>query len=486
YWLHDRVKRLGVFGMTNADEVMLAPLASWIRCTGTSHFIRPLLLGDEIRDWSISADTYSFFPYTADLRLVSLDDVGSLAHRLWPNRTTMGNRATFSKGTYFSEGRPWYGWHQLTSDPGGHTWFITYAFVATHNHFVLDRGGKVFKQSAPVIKLPEGTSEDDHLALLGVLNSSTACFWLKQVCHDKGSQGVNEGFKSQEWERFFEFTGTKLQEFPLPAVLPHDLGRVLDGLAHQLAGWEPRSVSNAARPDRVAFDAARGEQERIRGRMIALQEELDWHVYGSYGLLPEGEIGQLTVKDLGTVPEVKLGERAFEIMLARKVAAEEVETAWFARHGCIPVTEIPAHWPEGYRRIVQARIDIIGKSRNIALIERPECKRRWATEPWEKREKQALRSWLLDRCEDPNLWFTRREGVKHPRTLTVNQLADQFRTDEDMHSVAALYAADHLGKRDLTLAQVLAEIVADEHVPYLAALRYKDTGLRKRAEWEQV
>ena len=31
---------------------------------------------------------------------------------------------------------------------------IAFAFVATHNHFVLDRGGKVFKQSAPVIKLP--------------------------------------------------------------------------------------------------------------------------------------------------------------------------------------------------------------------------------------------------------------------------------------------------------------------------------------------
>ena len=30
---------------------------------------------------------------------------------------------------------------------------IAFAFVATHNHFVLDRGGKVFKQSAPVIKL---------------------------------------------------------------------------------------------------------------------------------------------------------------------------------------------------------------------------------------------------------------------------------------------------------------------------------------------
>ena len=44
-----------------------------------------------------------------------------------------------------------------------------------------------------MIKLPESATEDDHLALLGVLNSSTACFWLKQVSHDKGWQGIGEG-----------------------------------------------------------------------------------------------------------------------------------------------------------------------------------------------------------------------------------------------------------------------------------------------------
>ena len=92
--------------------------------------------------------------------------------------------------------------------------------MATHNHFVLDRGGKVFKQSAPVIKLPERTSENDHLALLGVLNSSTACFWLKQVMLPQGRQWRWAGgirASDVEWERFYEFTGTKLQEFPLPA-----------------------------------------------------------------------------------------------------------------------------------------------------------------------------------------------------------------------------------------------------------------------------
>ena len=72
---------------------------------------------------------------------------------------------------------------------------IAFAYVATHNHFVLDRGGKVFKQTAPVIKLPQGATEDEHLALLGVLNSSTACFWLKQSSHNKGAVALPKACK---------------------------------------------------------------------------------------------------------------------------------------------------------------------------------------------------------------------------------------------------------------------------------------------------
>lgn len=112
--------------------------------------------------------------------------------------------------------------------------------------------------------------------------------------------------------------------------------------------------------------------------------------------------------------------------------------------------------------------------------------RRWSAEPWEKREKAALRTWLLDRCEDPALWFSLREGVKQPLTLIVNQLADAVSSDADFNSVASLYASNHLNKPDLPLGQVLADVIADEHVPYLAAMRYKDPGLRKRAQWEEV
>src|SRR5690606_26941732 len=355
---------------------------------------------------------------------------------------------------------------------------IAFAFVATHNHFVLDRGGKVFKQSAPVIKLPEGASEDEHLELLGVLNSSTACFWLKQVCHGKGNGGVNEGYRGDEWEEFYEFTGTKLRDFPIPDSFPLSRARELDQLAIQHEKTQQMLEGVGGPPTSGQVLQARERWQAIREKMIAVQEELDWEVYYLYGLLDE----KLTAPE-GSLPEIRVGERAFEISLARKVEFGETETEWFRRHGVAPITEVPPHWPEGYRRIVRKRIELIESRRDIALVERPGHKRRWSTETWEKQEESALRAWMLDQCENRSLWFANDEyGTEQPRTMTASQLADQLRRNEDFVAVARLYAGD-----DADLSKVVAEITQDEHVPHLAALRYKDpSGLRKRSQWENV
>ena len=115
--------------------------------------------------------------------------------------------------------------------------------------------------------------------------------------------------------------------------------------------------------------------------MISLQEDLDWRCYRLYGVtdddlcMPAGETGD--------TPAVRLGERAFEIVLARRVAAGEVETKWFERHGSTPTTEIPTHWPAAYRELVRRRIEAIEKNTSVTLIEQPEYKRRWNDEPWE-------------------------------------------------------------------------------------------------------
>ncbi|MEF8717028.1 MAG: hypothetical protein V5B44_04505 [Candidatus Accumulibacter necessarius] len=124
-------------------------------------------------------------------------------------------------------------------------------------------------------------------------------------------------------------------------------------------------------------------------------------------------------------PEVALGERAFEIVLARRIAAGTEQTTWFERHGSTPITEIPAHWPEDYRQVVQRRIDLIERDRNIGLIERPEYKRRWNTPSWESLEQAALRDWLLARLESPSLLAAPRRQTAHARRSSHHQpLAD--------------------------------------------------------------
>ncbi|MCX5386196.1 BREX-2 system adenine-specific DNA-methyltransferase PglX [Streptomyces sp. NBC_00083] len=441
--------------------------------------------GDGVRDWCASSSV-ALWPYKDKVADNSLQD----NQLFWPHRTGLRNGLAFGK-TREQRGMSWHEHTMLSWPRTASPMLIAFACVSTHNHFFLSQDHRIHNRHAPVIKLPEGSSENEHLELVAVLNSSAACFWLKQVCHNKGNEGYQSGIKTEMWERFYEFTGTKLQDFPLPLQLPLPLGRTLDTLAQELATHQPSAVCTTDEPPiRTRLDAAHEAWTRTRQRMIALQEELDWEVYHSYGLLTDAEKARLTDSSPAptTIPQVKLGERAFEIVLARKQAAGEIETAWFVRHGSTPVTEIPAHWPDWYRDIVQARIDTITSRRDIALIERPECKRRWATEPWEKREKAALRTWLLDKCEDKSLWFHVLNDFEQPRTLTVGQLADELENQPDAKAIlntASLYAA-HLGKPNLTLAQVLQDVIDAEHVPYLAAYRYKDTGLRKRAQWEDV
>lgn len=494
--LKDLVLEIGRTTHTGLDEAFYMPLfaaATRRLSAGTV----PVILGEEVRDYEIQASNCTFFPYAtvapASVRGCVRETTESEVRFLWGNRTVLRERVDFGEKPE-QRGIRWFD-HSMFFPKRYRTPFsIAFAFVATHNQFVLDRGGKVFNRSAPVIKLPEGASEERHLELLGVLNSSTACFWLKQVSHDKGIRGEGGGFTSDDWERFYEFTGTKLQDFPLPVALPLAHARELDRLAQKLTKYEPFALTTAGIPTRAALDEARAAQDRIRSRMILLQEELDWAVYGAYGLLTPKEVALTTLPgdpaELtdGDVPQLQPGQRAFEIELKRRMDNEGVETAWFERHQSTEtaVAEIPDEWPQAYKKVVQARLDIIESNKDIRLIERPEYKRRWSIESWEKREEAALRTWLLDAAEREELWFEQRGDYTSPRTLTVFQLADALRNDEDVQAVAALYAADHLHKPDASLATVLAAVIETEHVPYLAALRYKESGLRKREQWERV
>jgi hypothetical protein len=468
-----RAYRVGVFGIMGADDVMMIDYPFILRRGLEPGWASRLVIGDQLRDFHLNDGGFTWFPYTENHELRPLQTSLALSKSLWPMRTELGNRSTFSGGTYVSEGRPWYEWHQLPKDPGACHWNIAFAEVATHNHFVLDRGGKIFKQTAPVIKLPDGATEDEHLELLGLLNSSTACFWLKQACHNKAGSGMGRGIQPEEWMNRYQFNGANVQDYPLPSLFPTEHGQALDRLAGRLAAQEPTAVCANQTPTAALLAEARSKSDDIRALMVAEQEELDWEVYRLYGLLDED------LAHDGALPGVLLGERAFEIALARAVQAGEEETAWFARHGSAPVTQMPTHWPQPYRATVQRRLDIIASNPSIRLLEKPEYKRRWLQDTWEKRQEQALRGWLLDRLEDRRFWF---DAVGRPLPRSVAQLADDVTRDPDLVSVLALWE----GRPDVPVTQSLVRLLADEAVPYLAAYRYKDSGLRKREAWEET
>jgi hypothetical protein len=470
--------KIGFASFPGADECFFSTRAELTRSCGTD-LVRQVVTGDVVRDWGVREGDYSLFPYDSSFQVRDLDPSAGWARRLWPLRTILGATTGFSGETKTDAGAPWWGWYRVVPSRYRTPLAITFSSIGTHNQFVLDRGGKVFKQSAPVIKLPEGATEDDHFALLGALNSSTTCFWLKQVSQSKGGADNNSGggnrWFAEAWERFYDYTGTTLKDLPLPADLPTRRARALDEAARNAADLVTSELApDSPAPSAEALADLRRKTEAIRAQMIAEQEELDWEVYRSYGLIEE---------DLAWPPNdllgLRLGERAFEIALARRVAAREEETAWFTRHGSTPITEIPAHWPQAYRELVQRRLDLIESNRFINLLERPEYKRRWATEPWEKRVEKALRAWLLDRLEDRAYWF---DAQGRPLARSVAQLADIASRDADLVSVLELWS----GRKDQPVARQLADLLDDESEPFLAAYRLKDSGLRKREAWEHT
>jgi hypothetical protein len=208
--------------------------------------------------------------------------------------------------------------------------------------------------------------------------------------------------------------------------------------------------------------------------MIATQEELDWECYRLYGIVEE---------DLcydGDLPTISVGERAFEIVMARQMARGEMQTKWFSWLQIKPVIDIPHHWPDGYRKLVKRRVEVIESNKDISLIEKPDCKRRWEFVPWEAQQQRALKNWLLDRLETTHYWPD--PNHHEPRLQSVAELADKASGDHDFLQVAAIYR----GREDFDVASLVAELVEAESVPFLPVLRYKPTGLRKRDVWEQT
>ncbi len=462
--LGERATEIGFMAIAGEDEAYLLDRTP----SKTSSIVwRGFGVGDVVRDWSATCTQAIRFPYTATETAVEFDHdqlVRSFPH-FWRLQTSLKNRLMFGK-TPVESGLHWAEYRFFMTERYLAPFLITFAFVATHNHFVLDHGGKVFNRTAPVIKLPVDATEDEHLGILGLLNSSAACFWIQQVSHNKGGPGGGSS-KDEKWNDFYEHEGTKLARLPLPAERPIALTRQVQQIATQRGATSPAALEVLLPMTRPELDAARAQFASLLAQLIALQEELDWWCYRAYGLVDEGLYRECTP------PEIHLGERAFEIVLARRMEAGELQTKWFERHRSTPIAELPAHWPADYRALVERRIALIESHEWIGLLERPEYKRRWNQPEWDELEQAALKGWLLDRLETARYW-------PDSALLKVADLAAHAERDADFMAVAALYTAQPA----FDVPTLIRNLLREESVPALKVLRYKDSGLRKHADWE--
>ena len=430
----------------------------------------PLIDGGHLRDWAVAKAPEGLWPYDSK----TLDATGSqgMVRLLWPVRSLLESRVAFGK-TQIERRLKWFEYSMFFRSRFNAFLAVVYPEVSTHLHFCSMPKGVLARHASAILRFE---SPDPRIAvgLLGILNSSTACFLLKQVCQNKGNEGYQSGIKSENWEKFYQFNATNVAEVPIPGSLPTDRGAALDLLARDLEALSPSSVCADGVPSSLALGAAHTARDLVRAQMIAQQEELDWEVYRLYALTDD----DLTFPGDG-LPALALGERAFEVDLARRAEAGQEVTAWFSRHGSTPVTEFPPHWPDAYRELVQRRLDLMASDPSIRLLEKPEHKRRWASDSWEKEQTVALRGWLLDRLEDSRFWF---DIQGRPQPSSVAQLADDVARDADLVSVLALWE----GRPDVSVVDSLVRLLGAESVPYLAAYRLKDSGLRKREAWEQT
>lgn len=455
--LSESAESIGYSVITGEDNCLVAPRHALVRARIAAEHLARNVIGEEVRDWWISDGDAVIWPNRVTGERLPVADIPDVLRGLWPYRAVLRDRRAFGTPVE-KKGIPWWSLREVYSARMQTPLTITFADVATHNHFVLDRGGKVFKQTAPIIKLPAAASEEDHLALLAYLNSSTVCFWLKQTCMNKGGSGIGRGIQDEAWEGRYQFDVSKVGTLPL--VRHSDLlglGKRLDDLARRRGSLGPGRVLAVA-----SFETAEGLQEllvaeanaerELLEEMVAVQEDIDWAVYEQAGLIQGGSVP--------ASHRMPPGLRAFE----HRLLHETPQTQWFSRnHYADPRTmsEVPQDIVERLRWMREVP--------EISLIEQPEYKRRWTTRDHDAEARQAAHHTLASSLE---------RSLAGLEVVSRHFLVQQVLSPTRARAVASLLGSD--------AEKAVAGVLADESVGFVAATRFTEAGLAKHAEWNHV
>lgn len=204
--------------------------------------------------------------------------------------------------------------------------------------------------------------------------------------------------------------------------------------------------------NRLLRQAEQREQDLLR-KLVFIQEEIDWLVYELFGLT-----------------EAAPSEGDWQI------APDERPFAW---RGTAPPCTLPAALRDAYF----ARRRLLDQVPPLQLIETPTMKRLWRGtsgesgrygETYRERFTRAARAWLAARLET----LIEERGKASSAAVLVASVQDDAR----VLAVAAVLQQ----RRDVDLSGLLLGILETEAVPSHRFHTYTDTGLAKRAVWEEV
>ncbi len=138
--LINMIVEVGFGAVTREDDVYLVSTEVALRHSIPKGQIRPLVSGDEIRDWVILNPVGAVFPY--DPVTLASTQIPQVEKFLWPWKRQLSDRVAYGL-SQLERGLHWFEFSMWFSNRFRTPLCITFAFVATHNHLVLDRGGRV-------------------------------------------------------------------------------------------------------------------------------------------------------------------------------------------------------------------------------------------------------------------------------------------------------------------------------------------------------
>lgn len=393
---------VGVCTMTNCDDVFPLLPDQARRLHIETERLFPFQEGESIRNWSLDADWWVLNPYDPSCKPIPEKNLGNgMATFLEWFKEPLANRLSFGNKTFRQLGRPWYSFERMNANKYATPDFLAFVEIATHCHFCYWTGPRLYKQTTQTIKLPKISTPTDFHMLAGLLNSSGALFWLKQVCFNKGAG------EDEKRDRFV-YAGTKVQPLPVPTKVSEALKRKSNVLAEKLTalsqtcwergqkipalslrklfeklreayqGWNSQLLGYVV-PDaelltpfdstealRRAHKQLQAVRDGLRAEMTALQEEMDWLVYAAYGLLAEDHPAAQAEAEPAPL------EREQRPFVLWAQAEGDYDGA---------VKLIPRGWPAARKKLWEDRVAAIRDNEHIRRIEQPVYKRRW-DEQW--------------------------------------------------------------------------------------------------------